>query len=236
MIYGDPVDELTASPRPRCACAVLLATAIVSFCLGYVVTRSAPSIAYSWQHDMISDLGRASCRTWQGHWVCSPRAHWFDAAIAVTGVCLVAAAALVRDAWGRALRLAVTSLGVGLVWLAVFPSDGPLPLHMVGAVLALPVPAAGLFVSGLRPETPWLAGHRAVRLGLGLVGLVLCLDHLAPAPAPVPRGAAETVTVALLLVALSLEAVRCWRAGSCARDRLRRGDADAERPLTHRDV
>lgn len=81
---------------------------------------------------------------------------------------------------------------------------------MVGAVLALPVPAAGLFVSGLRPETPWPAGHRAIRIVLGLLCLVLCLDHLAPAPAPVPRGAAETVTVGLLLVALSLETVRCW--------------------------
>lgn len=192
--------------------AALLGSAVVLFCVGYAVALTAPGLSYSWHHDMVSDLGRASCRTWYGSWVCSPRAHWFDAFVGAAGLCLIAATLRLRRLWGPAFTVAMGSLGVGLAWLAVFPSDGPLPLHMVGAVLALPVPAAAIFVSGLRPDTPWGARDRGLRTVLGLAALVLCLDHLAPAPAPVPRGGAETVTIGLLLILLCVEAVRCHRA------------------------
>lgn len=207
-----PSDRPGGPPDAGFSAVLLLLSSVTLFCTGYVLAVSAPDLAYSWDHDMISDLGRATCRTWEGHWVCSPRAVWFNVCLAGSGASGLGAAFLLRAYWGRTLGVGITALSIGLLWLAVFPSDGPLPLHMVGAIIALPVACAGVFASGIRPDTEWLQGCRTLRTGLGLLGLVLCLDHIAPPPAPMPRGAAETVTVLLLLALLVVESARCYLA------------------------
>lgn len=197
--------------RPRRLEAGLLVAAVALFLVGYGATLAAPGISYSWQHNMISDLGRASCRQWQGRWICSPRAAWLNMGVIASGTCLLAATARLARTWGAALTAAMAALGLGLVTLGTFPSDTTTSLHMTGAVLALPLPATGIAASGWRATTPWLRRFRGTRLALGLLALALCLDHLHPAHPPIPRGTAETISMAALLAVIGIEAWRCAR-------------------------
>lgn len=194
--------------RPGLGVAALPAGGAVLFCAGFVLAVTDPGLGYSWQHNMVSDLGASACRVWEEAWVCSPRHAWFNAGQVGAGLLISAAAQRLRRLWGAILTTGMAALGLGLVLLGLVPSDAASGPHMTGAVLALPVASAGLFLSGVHPATDWLAGHRWVRSLLGVVGLALCLTHLVPHGAAVPRGAAELGTIATLVGFLLLEAGR----------------------------
>lgn len=112
---------------------------------GYVSARRAPGASFSRRHAMISDLGRAVCRDWHGHWVCSPRAFLFNAAVGAAGLLLLLAVVIAHRRLPKLWGAALGCLALGLLWLAVFPVDGS-PVHMVGGVLALPVTSVLLMV------------------------------------------------------------------------------------------
>ena len=206
----------------RCArlervAAGLLVLGLV-LCVGaYVAAVHARGASFSWRRAMISDLGRTICRDWHGFWVCSPRADLFNVAVGVAGACILAAGVLTRDRLGRFVTAALVCLGVGLVWVAVFPADGAIGVHMVGGVLALPAPSVLLLAHGLvgvrsagsRGDHERFASGREPRhtlsrvLGaLGAVSSLMSLDHVMPAPAPIPRGVAEGISLLALAVAL----------------------------------
>lgn len=189
--------------------AAFLIGAVVSFVAGYVGAVTGDGVSFSWRDNMVSDLGTVGCRTFDGLWICSPRSAWFNAALIVSGVCVLVGTALMRRRWGVLLSLFAGGLGIGLGLLGLFPSDTHQQVHMVGAVLALPVAAAGVLVSAVRPETLWLHAGRRLRGALGVVGLTMCLDHVVPGFAPIPRGIAETVAVATILAFLGVEGARC---------------------------
>lgn len=170
---------------------------------------------------MISDLGRSICRDWHGFWVCSPRAALFNVTVGIAGACILTAGVLMPRRLGRFVTAALVCLGVGLVWVAVFPADGAIGVHMVGGVLALPAPSVLLLAQGVvggrsagsRREDDRFASRPEFRrtltcvLGvLGAVSSLMSLDHIMPAPAPIPRGMAEGVSLLALAVALGVVA------------------------------
>lgn len=191
----------------RRTAAALLVGCLVFLVGGIAVAVTAPGASYAWQHNMLSDLGDATCQTWDGRWNCSPRYAWFNASWIVAGVLLVLAAVLLRRRWGVVLAVGVGGAGLGLVLLGAYPSDGWHDLHMAGAVLALPGPGLGLLFSAIRPRGVRTVSPRHLRGALSAVGLAACLAHLLPPSDLAPRGAAEVVTLAALVVFLAVEAM-----------------------------
>ncbi|GAB3705765.1 DUF998 domain-containing protein [Mariniluteicoccus flavus] len=203
--------------RPRRLESGLLVLGVLAFVAGCVGALAGATPSFSWDHSMLSDLGSGACVERSGHRLCSPHAARFNAGLVVAGVCVLVAGVRLARSWGRVLTVAVASLAIGLVLLALVPSDADAAVHMGGAVLALPVPAAGLLVAGVRSARGGpaaAAGVGRARAVLGAAALVPCLDHLAgDEAAPVPRGVAELVSVAVLLGFLLWEAGRHWRVG-----------------------
>lgn len=185
---------------------LLLAAALVLLIGGIVAAVSAPGASYSWQHNMLSDLGDATCRSWQEWWICSPRYAWFNASWVAAGALLSLAAIRLRHRWGAVLAGCLAVAGVGVLLVGAFPSDTAHDLHMVGAVAALPVLALGVLFSAVRPGRTQTVSPPLMRGILGGVASTACLVHLIPAGAPLSRGAAEVVALGALVVFLGVEA------------------------------
>lgn len=190
--------------------ALALVVAIIGFAANVAIAISDTATAYTWPINLISDLGDGSCHVRGGRWICSPGFAQFNAGLIATGVLVAAAGACLARPWGRLLAGSLVVMGVGLVVAGVFPAGGDGDIHLVGVILALVVPGAGLLLSGIRPETDWLRSpraHRAQRGVLGGVALVFCAESRLP-EALLPRGAGEVVIVGCLLLALLIEAAR----------------------------
>ncbi|NNG20819.1 hypothetical protein HJ590_14860 [Naumannella sp. ID2617S] len=187
--------------------ALAVIIALACFAATVAVSLGTSGTSYIWYLNLISDLGDGSCRTRGGRWICSPGFAIFNAGLMLTGVLLVAAAGCLHALWGRVLAGGVGVMGGGLVVAGVFPAGDDGALHLVGVVLALVVPGAGLLLSGIRPGTPWLRPGRVRRGVLGGAALVLCAESRLPV-SPLPRGAGELVIVGCLLLALLWEAAR----------------------------
>lgn len=203
--------SVPAARRARVTALALLA-AVAVFVAGVAAALSAAGGAYRWRESMLSDLGHLGCRVWGDRWVCSPGSAWFNAALVGSGVLALASALGMRHRWGLVLTTGVAAMGVGLTWLGLVPADVSAGLHLVGAVLALPVPAVGMLVSGIRPPTRWLVPFRRVRAGAAAVALLMCADHLLPDDRMLlPRGVSELLATAVLLGFLTVEGVRLLR-------------------------
>lgn len=233
-----------AGRRPRLRLGALLLVAAVGVLLAvsaWAVT--APQVRYVWPLSMISDLGAGTCFAADGRWICSPRSGEFNGGLVVTGALLAAALGVIGRSWGPWLRSAVLAAALGLLLLAVFPSDAAPRIHLAAAVIALPCASALLLGSGIRGEGLRAArsgarhaaqqavvgaaprrrggpddGRRAVmpvlRALLAAVSLLATIAHLIPSWRI--RGAAELVSLGALLLAVLLEAgvlARASRAG-----------------------
>lgn len=187
---------------------VALAGAVLCLCLGAAVALTDLGATYSWQDNMMSDLGDNACHVADRTGVCSPRFVWFNAGVIAAGCLLLVAAARLSVLWGLVLTAAITAMGVGLILLGAFPAGRASGIHMVGVVLALPVPAAGVLSSGIRPRTTWLHRFRRFRIFAGSAALILCAEQPFRGEVPVPRAIAELLAVAALLAFLSVESVR----------------------------
>lgn len=196
---------------PERACGVALLTVVAAIVVAWVVTVTHPDASYAWTANMVSDLGRVTCVTWDDLWVCSPRHALFNIVLVASGVIVAGVATVVRRHWGAPLTVAMLGLGAGLVVLGAIPSDVARGLHMAGAVLALPVPGAGLLVSGMRPDRPWLVPYRRLRAWFGGVCLVVSAGHLLPQHVPFPRGPAEYVGLLAVMVFVLIEGIRLAR-------------------------
>ena len=196
--------------RDRLLGAALLAVAL-AVVAAWLATVSHPGASYAPMANMVSDLGRVTCVLWDGEPICSPRHQVFNPTFVACGVVVTLVSVALRRRWGTPLTLAMTGLGIGLVLLGAFPSDVAKPPHMVGAVLALPVPGAGMLVSGARPDRPWLGPYRRLRAWLGALALAVSAGHLLPTGVPFPRGPAEYVGIVAILVFLVVEGLRLTR-------------------------
>ncbi len=207
---GRRVRRSAGGARDRARGIALLAVVLVVV-IAWLATVSHPGASYAPLANMVSDLGRVTCVTWDDRPICSPRHPVFNTAFVGCGVVVALVAVSVRRRWGTPLTLAITGLGLGLILLGAFPSDVAKPPHLAGAVLALPVPGAGLLSSGARPDRPWLLPYRRLRAWLGAVCLAVSAGHLLPADVPFPRGPAEYVGIVAILVFLVVEGVRLTR-------------------------
>lgn len=189
--------------------AALLLSSVGAFVTGYLIAITADGVSYSWSRHMVSELGAVGCRMAPGGWICSPCHAVFNAALVCCGGFVTAACALMAGRWGLLLTTSTAVLGVALVVLGLFPPDAHPSMHMVAAVLALPIPSLGLLLSAVHPATPWLDQLRGLRGLLGATSLTLCLAHVAPGVVSLPRGMAETFSIAALLGFLTAEAARC---------------------------
>lgn len=190
---------------------LLLILAVAAFAAGVLASLTAPGVAYSWSDNMLSDLGHAGCRFWDERWVCSPRHELFNAATAGAGASVLTAVVVVRRAWGASLAASMAILGVGLLVVGLAPADVARPAHLLGAVLTLPVPAAGILWSAVRPGTPRLDRGRVPRVILATIALALSATHLAPDGSILPRGLAESTAAAALCAVLVREGWALWR-------------------------
>ena len=187
----------------------ILAAALVFAAAVFAAVNNAEA-AYIWPENMISDLGDSSCRVRGGRWICSPSYALFNGGVIFAGVLMAISSLLVRARWGRMLSASFAVMGVGLVVAGAFNAGDHTIIHLGGVILALVVPAAGLMISGFKPETAWLSGNRQMRAVLGAVALVLCAESRLPQPF-IPQGAGQVAIVACVLVPLLVEAARLVR-------------------------
>lgn len=199
------------------AAGIAVGLACGVFLTALAAALTAAGVSYSWRTSMLSDLGNAWCHLRDGRWVCSPRSEVFNAGLVAAGGLLLAGAVAARGPWGRLLALTVAAMGAGLMLLGAFPADVHGGAHMTGVVLALPVTAGGVMVSGLSPATAWLQRLRRTRAVVGAATLLLCLLHLLPQERTPPRGATEVLIVAALVAVLVVESARLLRAADVPR-------------------
>lgn len=190
--------------------ALLLLAAVAVLLLAAAWALGAPQVRYVWPLSMISDLGSGTCFSADGRWICSPRAGAFNAGLVLTGVLLTAAVAVLGRRWGPWLRAALLTVALGLLLLAVFPSDAAPRIHLAAAVLALPLTSALLLVSGIREETvrgswdvPAVPAVPRLRAVLAAVSLASTIAHLVPSWRI--RGAAELISLLALVLIVLLE-------------------------------
>ncbi|WP_298890370.1 hypothetical protein [uncultured Serinicoccus sp.] len=201
---------MTRSPVPNRR-SVLGAAGVLGAMLLFAATVGAAihtsGTTFVWSVNMISDLGDGACRPRDGRWICSPGAAAFNLGLLLSGVLLGVAALCLSARWGRWLAGSVSVMGLGLVVAAVFPAGDTGAVHLAGVILALVVPAGGLLLSAVRPETPWLGRGRRARGTLATVALLFCAENRIP-PALVQEGTGQIVIVSCLLLALLVESVR----------------------------
>lgn len=240
-VHDPDVSAVDAGRTPRLIGAVLLLSAIFVFAGAATWALTAPDLQFVWPLSMISDLGARDCFTADGRWICSPRATAFNAGLLTAGTALAGAAAVLHRVWGPALRSAVVAAAAGLIVLGLNPSDTTLSVHMVGAVLALPVSSALLMISGVRGERIAHIGTRdanrsgsppilpVLRTLLAVVALLATLAHLFPQWRV--QGAAELVSLIALFLVLLAET--CALVYSARRPRVSGiSSPDVENPAT----
>lgn len=167
---------------------VLVAACCWALSLGFFVVEaivaSAWTTPYSGIENYISDLGAVHCGTvrindYQAY-VCSPLHGLMNGAYIAVGSLAVVGAFAGRAAW-PAGRLATTGLvmvavaGTGAIVAGVWPEDVNQDLHILGALLAVPMSNLGmaLLAVSLRRRHRVLAGCTGLLVLTGLTGLVL---------------------------------------------------------------
>ncbi|NLU66666.1 DUF998 domain-containing protein [Streptomyces sp. HNM0574] len=186
------------------------------------ITRAAWTTPYSTAENYISDLGAAHCgtvtietaQTYEAY-VCSPLHPLMNGAYITVGLLALTGALAGRAAWprGRAATSGVVLVGlagVGAIIAGLFPEDVNLELHLLGALLAVPLSNIGMLLLALvlRRRKPWLAAYTGLTVLVGLTGLVLTGSPdsgigigLAERLAGYPFEAWKTVVAVVLLVA-----------------------------------
>ncbi|GAA1655189.1 DUF998 domain-containing protein [Actinoplanes couchii] len=154
---------------------------------------------FSWAVHNVSDLGNVGCGVWAGRAVCSPWHAAMNTGMLVTALLLLAGAFLLtRYAWdgNRCGFVLLVLAGTGLGVAALFPADVNENAHVQGAVLLFIGGNVGLIVTGLSRR----ARYRRSALGLGVLGLVATVLHLAGVGLGLGVGGMERVALAPLLV------------------------------------
>lgn len=189
-MYGRSADgtEEPAGFPARTDARVLVAACCWALSLGFfaveAIVASAWTTPYSGVENYISDLGAVHCGTVEINdyraYVCSPLHGLMNGAYIAVGALAVVGAFAGRAAWPSG-RLATTGLvmvavaGTGAVVAGVWPEDVNQDLHILGALLAVPMSNLGmaLLAVSLRRRGRVLAGCTALLVLTGLTGLVL---------------------------------------------------------------
>lgn len=149
----------------------------------YFVTQIVVALhwaqAYSLRFNTISDLGNSACGQYMGAFVCSPLHNAMNASFIVLGMFIVAGSLLLhqefRDTPASAVGFTCMALaGLGTLFVGIFPENGNLSAHVVGAALPFIFGNTAMVILGVGLKLPQKLRVYSVLSGLvGLGGLVL---------------------------------------------------------------
>ena len=169
-----------------------------------LVAEAAWPIPYSWAHNNISDLGNVGCGLFDGRDICSPRHLVFNIGFMVLGCLIAAGVVLARSAWGRGRRATFARsclllAAAGYVLVGVFPADVNLGMHLLAALLVMPIANIGVLASGLvrRDSALWKA--RWISRSLGAAALIASYLHIAGPWLGIGKGGMERVAAFTML-------------------------------------
>ncbi|MFD4637309.1 carboxylesterase family protein [Lentzea sp. NPDC058436] len=156
----------------RARLGAVLWVLVAQYFLLLFVVEARWEVPYSWLRNAISDLGAATCfqSDQVERWVCSPWHVVSGVSWTVAGLCLAGGALLMRPLFPsvRTARVGLALLvvtGLALVVVGLNPEDTSATLHVVGAIVAIPVGEVAMLLTGLA-----LAGTERWRV-LGRVGV-----------------------------------------------------------------
>jgi hypothetical membrane protein len=162
---------------------------------------------YSRADDLLSALGAAD----------SPAHRLMNASFVVQGALILAGALLLRPALrGAGARVAPVLLGaaaVGVLLVGVFPQDGNVTLHRIGALLYLVGGGLGLIALAyaLRRRSEVIGTALAV---LGLVGTAMTVFFVAGVTEYLGEGGTERAAAYVLPLGLAAAGAALWRMGA----------------------
>lgn len=144
--------------------AILWATA-VQFFIAQAIVQLGWTTPFSLRDNFISDLGNTTCGPYpldSAMYVCSPWHAWMNASFIVFGIQIVAGTVLffrtVPFTFARTLGWALIFLaGPGVILVGIYPENGSIELHRLGAALNFVCGNLGMAAFGLatRSVEPW---------------------------------------------------------------------------------
>ena len=169
--------------------SVLLMLAAVVYLMCEAITAAAwVDPPYKYHYNFISDLGVPVVMELQGRILNSPLQLLMRFAFILQGVLFVAGYSLGSDVLPKNRRKAGIFLAathtVGIIMVALFPGYEyrGLPLHMIGAVLAIPMGNVALLYTGLSTRhsaSPKWFPIISIALGaIGITGFAACIVFL----------------------------------------------------------
>jgi hypothetical membrane protein len=207
---------------------------IAQFFVVHAIVESAWPRPYSWATHNISDLGNVTCGP-QGEpptrYVCSPEHGLMNGSFVALGVLFLAGTVLAGGLWrcgpaGVATRAALAATAAGFALAGLAPADVDELLHVLGAVLAMGVGNAALFLAGAGLADRVPAVWRGAAVVSAATGATACALLLLRRPLGLGMGGMERVAAYPLL----LWAFAVGLAGLLGRierrDRHGRGDRD----------
>ncbi len=156
----------------------------IGFFVVEAIVQAASKAPYSMVDNYISDLGAVGCgtvtvKTYQAY-VCSPMHGLMNTAYVTVGALAAIGALLGRPAWPKGKQattgvVMVAIAGVGAIIAGLYPEDVSIDLHLLGALLAVPMSALGmlLLALALRRHHRGLALFSGISVLVGIVGLAL---------------------------------------------------------------
>jgi hypothetical membrane protein len=167
-------------------------------------TEAAWPIAYSWANNNISDLGNVGCGFFDGRDICSPRHIVFNIGVILIGCLVGAGVVLARTAWGRGgranlARSCILLAAAGYVLVGVFPADVNLGMHLLAALLVMPIANIGLLASGFVRRDAALWKARWTSRALGAAAFIASYWHFAGPWLGIGKGGMERIAVFTLL-------------------------------------
>jgi hypothetical membrane protein len=169
-----------------------------------LLTELAWPIDYSWASNNISDLGNVGCGFFDGRDICSPMHLFFNAGVIVLGCLVGAGVILVRSAWGRGRRATLARgcillAATGYVLAGVFPADVNLGMHLLAALLVMPIANIGLLASGFVRRDSVIWKTRWTARALGAAAFIASYLHFAGPWLGIGKGGMERIAVFTLL-------------------------------------
>ena len=123
----------------------------VQYFVAQLIVASAWSPAYSWAHNLISDLGNTLCGPYLGNTVCSPAHGLMNLSFIALGITMALGSLLIyqefrENKWSLVGFSLMALAGFGTILVGVFPENTIGGLHHLGAFLALGVGNLSLII------------------------------------------------------------------------------------------
>ncbi len=150
----------------------------IQFFIAQIVVQSAWVTPFSLTQNFISDLGNTICGPYGNNYVCSPWHAWMNLSFGALGVIILLGVALIRSGFPvgrvRTAGLVLLSMaGAGIILVGLFPENGNLTMHKVGAAGHFVIGNLSMVVLGI---SLMLAGRlqilAAYSIASGLIGLL----------------------------------------------------------------